>query len=396
MIGRAHCFGSLLALTVVMLPGKSWSAPEQKPVERIRPSTKPVGQGAEKIAEDIVEVRDKVLAAEEDSRKILGNLYEINQKIKKMSAKRNRLSDQMYSAKGDVSVLARSIARLEGRIEQQKRMLARRMRALYKLGEQGTLQAIFSSQSASELDRNLAYLKRVADRDYELIRDFEGNLKSLEESRTKLKKNVKRLVNLERLLKAQEKDLAQQQDSKSRLLTRLRGSRKAYLQQLKGLRQKAGGLAGESEIASLMNETFFERKGSLGLPTNGVISKAFGLDQHERFKFKLSHKGVFLSTKRGEPIKAVFPGEVSFVGKIPGYGNAVILDHGDHYYSVYCNGEKVEVKKGQKVSEGEVLGSAGRNSVGKPGLYFEIRHFSDPVDPTHWVNWSPDGEKTRL
>ena len=239
-------------------------------------------------------------------------------------------------------------------------------------------------------------MKRVADRDYELIRDFEGNLKSLEVTRAKLKKNVKRLVHLERQLKTQEKSLEQEQNSKSRLLARLRTSRKTYVQQLKGLRQKAGGLVPDSEIASLMNETFFERKGSLGLPAAGVVSKTFGLDQHDRYKFKLSHKGVFLSTRVGELVKAVFPGEVSFVGKISGYGNAVILDHGDHYYSVYCHNESVKVKKGQKVTEGEVLGSAGRSTLGRPGLYFEIRHFSDPVDPMQWVNWNPDGEKTRL
>ena len=391
-LAKISAVGLVLVVSSLLFEGFAKAAPEAK--------VKSTGQVKDRvvkaIAEGLVEARERVAKNEESSRKILGSLYEINRKIKKMTKKRTGLNNQMFSAKGDVSALARSIARLEGRIQKQRGLLSRRLRLLYKMGEQGALQAIFSSQSASDLDRNLAFLKKVADRDYELITDYEENLTILEVSRIRLKRNVKRLVGLERQLKSQEKSLEKQLNSKSRLLVKLRTNRKNYLQKMKGLRQMAGGMGKDSKLASFMKETFFEKKGRLSRPVVGVVTKPFGLDQDDKFKFKLNNKGVFLATSRGEKVRAVFAGEVSFAGTIDGYGNAVIIDHGDHYYSVYCHNQSLKVKRGQKVTEGEILGSAGFDPFGRVGLYFEIRHFSDPVDPTSWVNWSPERQKTRL
>ncbi|MBK8204173.1 MAG: peptidoglycan DD-metalloendopeptidase family protein [Bdellovibrionales bacterium] len=349
----------------------------------------------EQLVDDLHSTKEKFVISDENSRKLLGNLYDVNVKIKDMSKRRNRLTDEMLSAKVDTNSLAKSIVNLEDRIKNQRKLLSRRLRTLYKMGEHGTLETIFSSQTSFELDRNLAFLKRVADRDYEIIQDFESNIKSLQSQRSRLKRNIQHLVLAQHRLKSQESILESEQKSKSKLLVQLRQVRQDHLAHLAGLRKRANEISHINEIPSLLDESFFERKGTLPLPIQGVVLREYGINQNDRYRFKTSHKGIFLKGEQGLPVKAVFNGLVQFAGPIDGYGNTVIIDHGDRYYSVYSHQSSISVKIGQKISEEQVIGLSGLNTYQESGIYFEIRHFSDSIDPKPWMKWHNDIEKLR-
>jgi septal ring factor EnvC (AmiA/AmiB activator) len=83
-------------------------------------------------------------------------------------------------------------------------------------------------------------------------------------------------------------------------------------------------------------------------------------------------------------VRAVFAGRIAFADRYGAYGRLVIVDHGDHYYSVSGNLAGIDVKVGDEVSAGERLGSVGDEGRG-PMLYFEIRHGTDTVPPTPWL-----------
>ncbi len=85
-------------------------------------------------------------------------------------------------------------------------------------------------------------------------------------------------------------------------------------------------------------------------------------------------------------MKAIFSGTVAFADEVPGFGTTVIIDHGDHYYSVYSHNKKLFVKPGESIKEQQVIGHSGRSAINlADGLYFEIRHFSEPLDPQSWL-----------
>ncbi|MBK7844019.1 MAG: peptidoglycan DD-metalloendopeptidase family protein [Bdellovibrionales bacterium] len=366
-----------------------------EPQELTTPAKIESANTIEELAIDLHSTKEKFVISDENSRKLLGNLYDVNVKIKDMSKRRNRLTDEMLSAKGDTNSLAKSIVNLEDRIKKQRKLLSRRLRTLYKMGEHGTLETIFSSQTSFELDRNLAFLRRVADRDYEIIQDFESNIKSLESQRSKLKRNIQNLVLAQHRLKSRESILETEQKSKSKLLVQLRQVRQAHLAHLAGLRKRATEISHLNEIPSLLDESFFERKGTLPLPMQGEVLREYGVSQNDRYRFKTSHKGIFLVGVKGLPVKAVFDGLVQFAGLIDGYGNTVIIDHGDRYYSVYSHQSSINVKIGQKISEEQVIGLSGVNTHQEAGVYFEIRHFSGSIDPKPWMKWHDDIEKLR-
>jgi len=81
----------------------------------------------------------------------------------------------------------------------------------------------------------------------------------------------------------------------------------------------------------------------------------------------------------------VHDGTVAFAGQFTGYGNLVIVDHGDGAHSLYGHLRSVGVQRGSPVDTHAEVGESGRNPAGNPALYFELRVDGKPVDPLQWL-----------
>jgi lipoprotein NlpD len=91
--------------------------------------------------------------------------------------------------------------------------------------------------------------------------------------------------------------------------------------------------------------------------------------------------GILLSGRLGQEVRAACAGRVVYVGDgIRGYGNLIIVQHGEDLLSAYAHNRDVQVRESEEVSAGQVIGHMGEGSPGKPVLYFEIRRAGKPVD----------------
>jgi lipoprotein NlpD len=92
--------------------------------------------------------------------------------------------------------------------------------------------------------------------------------------------------------------------------------------------------------------------------------------------------GILLYGQLGQDIRAASAGRVVYTGSgIRGYGNLIIIKHGENLLSAYAHNRESLVRDGQEVSQGEVIGHMGEGAPGKPVLYFEIRRNGKPIDP---------------
>jgi len=92
--------------------------------------------------------------------------------------------------------------------------------------------------------------------------------------------------------------------------------------------------------------------------------------------------GILLSGRLGQDIRAASPGRVVYNGTgIRGYGNLIIIKHGENLLSAYAHTRESLVQEGQEVTLGQVIGHMGEGAPQKPVLYFEIRRSGKPVDP---------------
>jgi murein hydrolase activator len=129
--------------------------------------------------------------------------------------------------------------------------------------------------------------------------------------------------------------------------------------------------------------SFARQRGGMRLPVRGNVVGKFGSPRDGGGTWR----GLFIKAGPGSDVKAVAGGRVVFAEWMRGFGNLVIVDHGDAYLTIYGNNDSLLKQVGQAVKGGETIATVG-NSGGNPesGLYFELRHQGQPIDPMKWAN----------
>jgi murein DD-endopeptidase MepM/ murein hydrolase activator NlpD len=117
-------------------------------------------------------------------------------------------------------------------------------------------------------------------------------------------------------------------------------------------------------------------------PVKGTITSGFGMRYHPILKLYRLHAGVDFTSAIGTPILAAADGKVINAGYLSGFGNAVVIDHGDGITTLYAHCSKILVTKGNRVIRGRRLGSVGATGEATgPVLHFEVHDHGKPVDP---------------
>ena len=128
---------------------------------------------------------------------------------------------------------------------------------------------------------------------------------------------------------------------------------------------------------------FAQQRGHLRLPVRGSLVARFGARRGEDGAL---WKGLFIQTNADAEVRAVATGRVVFADYLRGFGNLLIVDHGDQYLSIYGNNASLLKHAGEPVKAGDVLSLSGNSSGDdQTGLYFELRFRGKPFDPMGWV-----------
>jgi murein hydrolase activator len=140
-------------------------------------------------------------------------------------------------------------------------------------------------------------------------------------------------------------------------------------------------------LPPLTGSGFAQRRGRLPMPADGVISAHFGSARKvEGAGAAPTWKGVFIRAPQGADVRAVAPGQVVFADWLRGFGNLLVIDHGEEYLSIYGNNESLLRNIGDQVAVGDTVASVGATGGNaETGLYFELRFQGRPFDPLKWV-----------
>ena len=125
-------------------------------------------------------------------------------------------------------------------------------------------------------------------------------------------------------------------------------------------------------IVSIDNKKMVEL--NFGWPIKGRVLKAFSLSRNI--------KGIDITGKKGQPVKATERGKVVYGGQgLIGFGKVLIIRHNEVYLSAYANASRLLVKEGQHVEKGQVIAEVGDVGIKRTSLHFEIRKNGKPVNP---------------
>ncbi|HSV92089.1 MAG TPA: peptidoglycan DD-metalloendopeptidase family protein [Desulfobacterales bacterium] len=277
-----------------------------------------------------------------------------------------------------------------------RRYLSGRLVALYKAErlEEGEGPAFASSIHEAVTRR--AALRRILERDRRALvelRDHEVELARLQaELAERRGRQLALAAEYDRRLAA----VGRERSARERALQRLQGDRAAQLAAIESLQaaareldrqiQALGSASAPRPEGASAGRPLAELKGLLIFPVDGKIVSVFGPYRDPQSKTPAFRNGIEIAAERGEPVRAVHAGSVAFAGWFRGYGNVLIIDHGDHFHSVYAHLEETFKSVDNRVEAGEVVATAGDSGpMGGAGLYFELRHRDRAVDPLAWL-----------
>ena len=193
-------------------------------------------------------------------------------------------------------------------------------------------------------------------------------------------------------LAAQQKEAARLERDEKRLssiieeLARALRSAKRSNETVKPKRGSGSGSLSDSVMAAIPDSGDFAKlRGNMSLPAAGTVQGKFGQTRSADGTGP-TWKGIFIQSAEGSPVKAVAAGRVVFSEWLRGFGQLIIVDHGDQFMSIYGNNQRLLKETGDLVKTGEAIASVGKSSGNlETGLYFELRHQGQPFDPLKWT-----------
>lgn len=342
------------------------------------------------IERRIKQKQKELRAVEEKHDAVAGDLEKIDRRISKKRSELKNLMESVEEAEARIQRLEEKAKQVRSELERKKEYAGRRIAALYKLCRLGEMNLLAAADSVQQLFSRKAAIERVLDHDEVVIRQTAEKRKRLSAivSRLKRKREDKR-----ELVGRYEKKLtgmAEMRREREAVLAGLKKRQSDREQTLAYLREAAKRLdktiEGLKKSSDKRGHDFDAHQGLLKMPVQGKIVSNFGRHVSSDSGAVNYRNGIEIRSKIGEPVKAVFAGEIVFADWVRGFGRVVIVSHGDSYHTVYARVEEIFNKEGDSVESGQVIATVGESGrVSEPSLYFEVRRHGNPVDPMKWL-----------
>ena len=330
----------------------------------------------------------KMAGSKESS--VLKRLQKIGNRLK---LKERELKIYQYNKKVNekkIGQATQKIAIAENQLRQQKQVLKKRLRSIFKEGNMFAVKVLFSAENFNDLLQRIKFMERVTAYDSSLFEKYDEQLRQLENERNVLVKARGKIEKLEKDTLKKKDEIKSEKNEKSAFLQKLKKEKNLSIQVKNELLEASNNLNNlilklEEKLEAGQGLNFEDKKGRLKLPVKGKFLNKFGKKRDKQFDSFIVYNGVDIKVKKGTPVRSVFSGKVLFASELEGYGNLIILGHGQNYHSLYGHLDEIITKVGRKVLAGQIIGRSGdTGSLVGETLYFELRHKGKPIEPTRW------------
>ena len=358
-----------------------------------------------KALRERIQLLQKDLASKETIQQSTSNmLQETERTIGIINQKLTRLIENDRQANEDFKQLQIQYKHIKNEVEIERNQLERLFYQQYLGGQQDYLRLMLNQQDPNQIARNIHYYKQLSLARSGSIENLQDNQYKIEDLAQVSHQKKEEITAIQTEYFAQRKKLEQEKNKHQIMLAQISGQITQQQQEIYKLEND------EKRITHLVNEIskllvqekprntptnsklpdastagipFASLKGKLNLPVRGKLLNSFG---GQRSGKHVTWKGLFIQSPSGNDVKAISEGRVVFADELRGFGNLIILDHGNGYMSLYGNNESLLKQVGDKTQSGETVASVGSTGGAlESGVYFELRHEGKPFDPMKWV-----------
>jgi murein DD-endopeptidase MepM/ murein hydrolase activator NlpD len=336
---------------------------------------------------------------------VAGQVRELEAGVRAQQARLSVLRGQLAGARARLAALDGTIARQTerlGRLRGEYRValsrLEQRVRELYMTDGPDALAFVLGTASFADLIDNLDLLNRIGRQDERIAARVKASRDGVADARRRTKAARVEAAHVEaavasatseqqdvvsRLVASRDALVAARRD-KSATLASIRDDRASTLAEIDALEEQSAVLAERIRQAQQQSSSVpvvvSSGSGVLGWPVSGPVTSGFGL------RWGRMHEGIDIAVAEGTPVRAAGAGTVIYAGWMGGYGNLVVVDHGNGLSTAYAHNSSLGVGVGQSVTAGQVVSYSGNtgNSTG-PHVHFEVRVNGSAVDPLGYL-----------
>ena len=354
----------------------------------------------EQLNQEIAETQKKAKRIEKKHGSVLKTIEKLDRQLYDQKKERNHINQQIKEKDQELANLSTKIVELGKDVQTRQSSISARLRILYMEGRTGYWKTLFAADSFTDAAHRMDYISWVAQREHQLVRQFQedlSNLQLLNEQQTNAREEllhlqgetqqtIQKMSGLKRQKRTVLVSLSKEKDSHERMVEDLQKSAEHVDKLLKELDQRFQ--LAQSRMRQPPGR--LPSLGSLLWPVEGKVVSYFGRQKHPTFDTFVNKKGIEIQAKEGSPIHSVSSGKVVYADWLKGYGLVVIVDHTNGFYSLYAHASKILVAEGNSVTNGQVIGETGETGVTEEGaLYFELRKGTTPIDPLKWLAKQP-------
>ncbi len=359
---------------------------------------------SEEIETQIESNKAKVSELEENRDNILSEISELDNNMDKLYSEVNNLEAQISQSTNKIEELEERSSELKKELEVSKKIMDKRLRVLYKNNGTSYIEILLSAEGFSDFFEKIDIINTLISFDNEEINKFKANQEELDKNIKASSEEKKTLENAKAIVDANLEELNGKKDEKTKLMAKAENElgtaekllaqneaeSKEILASITAMEKAASRPSRGGSISQSNTKPSNSGSSSSQVSTNGMysitgtryaITSPFGYRTSPVGRGQEFHKGIDIGAPYGAPVYSLKAGTVTYAGWMEGYGNVVVVSHGD-ISTLYAHNSSLSVSVGQTVSGGQQLSNVGSTgwSTG-PHIHFEVIKNGTNIDP---------------
>lgn len=384
----------LAAATTLMV---SLTAPSWTAAGSVNDDIKELRQNVKEKQERQKELKQQLKQNERKQESIQSELDQLEESLEETREKIRQLNDDIAKTEAELEEARQKLKEAEARVQKRDKLFKERVRLMYENGQVSYLEVLLGAENFSDFLARFESIQTIMKQDKDLLEEQKRDRDLIAKAKQTIESSLAKLNTLRAEAEEQRELLAQKQKEKETALASLQREH-AELEEISEKeaqreRELAAQLAAKVEAQQRQQSpssgggggsgaAFRDSGGTLAWPVNGRFTSPYG-PRNGRM-----HKGIDIAAPVGTPIYAAADGVVTAAGSSSGYGNRIIIAHGNGLSTLYAHmyADGILVSPGQSVKRGQQIakvGNAGRSTG--PHLHFEVLKGSTAVNPMNYL-----------